>query len=193
MEEWRQSAYAAYEVSDLGRVRRSKPGRGTRAGYVLAQCDTGHGYLGINVRQGQINRSVKVHSLVAQAFLGPRPDGYTIDHLDGDKSNNTPGNLQYVPQAVNVQRHYSSPRGQQTRDRIRAYSLSPEGREAKRRAGSKGGGSNRNPITSAEVALLAAQGMSLTQMADRLQVGVKVIRNRLRESAGLAVYGKRAA
>ena len=36
-----------------------------------------------------------VHALVAAAFIGPRPDGLLIRHLDGNPRNNRVGNLQY--------------------------------------------------------------------------------------------------
>jgi hypothetical protein len=46
-----------------------------------------------------------VHSLIAQAFLGERPDGLSVDHIDGRKDNNDPSNLRYVTGSQN-QRGY---------------------------------------------------------------------------------------
>lgn len=40
-------------------------------------------------------RTVYVHHAVAAAFLGPRPDGAQIRHLDGNTSNNAASNLAY--------------------------------------------------------------------------------------------------
>ena len=37
-----------------------------------------------------------IHFLVSHAFLGPRPKGYVIDHIDTDKQNNSISNLEYV-------------------------------------------------------------------------------------------------
>lgn len=48
-----------------------------------------------------------IHSLVAKAFLGDRPDGYEIDHVSGDKSDNTMRNLEYVTHKENMRRHYA--------------------------------------------------------------------------------------
>ena len=42
-------------------------------------------------------RGICVHILVARAFLGPKPDGHVIRHLDGNAFNNHPSNLAYVP------------------------------------------------------------------------------------------------
>lgn len=43
-----------------------------------------------------------VHSLVAQAFLGDRPKGMVIDHIDGNRFNNHYTNLRYCTQKENM-------------------------------------------------------------------------------------------
>ena len=40
--------------------------------------------------------TVDVHVLIALAYLGPRSDGMTIKHKDGDKENSNPSNLEYI-------------------------------------------------------------------------------------------------
>lgn len=98
-EEWRQIGDWPYEASTLGRIRRKDAGGGYQAGHVLSQArsDQAAGYLRVTIRRF-------VHSLVAQAFLGPPPEGpeeYVVNHRDGDKSNNRPDNLEWATRSEN--------------------------------------------------------------------------------------------
>jgi hypothetical protein len=53
-----------------------------------------NGYYVVNLhKNGQ--KQVYVHSLVADAFIGKRPSGFTINHIDGNKLNNSVNNLEY--------------------------------------------------------------------------------------------------
>jgi hypothetical protein len=45
-----------------------------------------------------------VHQLMAESFLGPRADGYEIDHIDGIKTHNLLTNIEYVPKRENLRR-----------------------------------------------------------------------------------------
>lgn len=58
----------------------------------------GSGYRCINtsVRGHHAHRTRTVHSLVAEAHLGPRPPGLEVNHKDGDRINNRLENLEYV-------------------------------------------------------------------------------------------------
>ncbi len=42
-------------------------------------------------------RAAEPQVLVAEAFLGPRPEGHLVKHLDNNLRNNTPENLAYWP------------------------------------------------------------------------------------------------
>jgi hypothetical protein len=50
-------------------------------------------------------KNYQVHSLIAKAFLGDRPDGLDVDHIDGKKDNNHPSNLRYVTRSQNLRSH----------------------------------------------------------------------------------------
>lgn len=95
-----------YEVSDQGRVRsldRVTPQVHFASGKMMhvhrrsrvLKPISYDGYFSVNLyRDGQMIPT-PVHRAVAGAFLGPRPQGRVIRHLDGVKTNNTPANLAY--------------------------------------------------------------------------------------------------
>lgn len=61
------------------------------------------GYRLVTLSLGSIPTRKKkyVHELVAAAFIGPRPAGHQINHIDGNKQNNRVENLEYVTHAEN--------------------------------------------------------------------------------------------
>lgn len=62
-----------------------------------------HGYLAHSIRKEDGSFIMQyIHSLVAQAFLGDRPEGMVIDHKDGNKLNNHYSNLRYCTQGENI-------------------------------------------------------------------------------------------
>ncbi|MEY4713317.1 MAG: hypothetical protein RIS88_2767 [Pseudomonadota bacterium] len=101
-EEWRQSLAPNYEVSSLGRVRRAVAGRKTYAGRVMKQQLLSIGYLSVKPTINGKNVSFYVHDLVAAAFIGQKPEGGRVNHIDGVKTNNAPHNLEYVSHAENM-------------------------------------------------------------------------------------------
>ena len=52
---------------------------------------------------------ILVHDLVMRTFVGPRPEGMVIDHLDRNKHHNALTNLEYVTTGVNNQRAFENP------------------------------------------------------------------------------------
>lgn len=91
-----------YEVSDRGEVRAHNfDGRGVVRN--LAQRPNTTGYPTVNLFKGGVRWWVSVHRLVLLAFVGPRPSGLMVRHLDGDPSNNHLANLRYgTPQENNL-------------------------------------------------------------------------------------------
>jgi hypothetical protein len=53
------------------------------------------GYRQVGLSRDGKRHCRKVHRLVAERFIGPRPAGMQIRHLDGTRTNNTPANLSY--------------------------------------------------------------------------------------------------
>lgn len=104
-EEWKPIEFTGnvYSISNLGRVRREKGGRGCRAGTILGGTVRPDGYAQVSLSVG--NRSTRhlIHHLVADHFLGPRPKdrAITINHKNGDKTDNRAENLEYATYAEN--------------------------------------------------------------------------------------------
>ena len=92
-----------YEVSSHGRVRSvdrtvtCSDGKVHRyKGKVLSACLSKRGgYPLVNLRDQGKGQTRYVHSLVAEAFIGSRPEGMEVCHNDGDSTNNHLDNLRY--------------------------------------------------------------------------------------------------
>lgn len=124
-EQWKDIAgyEGLYQVSNLGRVRsldredsggRKRKGRVLRAGNVC-------GYPFVNLSKNGQQHVVRVHRLVAEAFLGPCPEGLSVNHKDCDKANNRADNLEYITHSENI-RHAAENGllGKLTREQVQA-------------------------------------------------------------------------
>ena len=108
-ETWRPiSGYEGfYEVSDDGRVRSvdrtvwCKPSDYRPAhhksykGSALPQYTSKDGRRSVNLHRNNKHKTVRVCRLVAEAFIGPCPNGMECCHNDGDSQNNVPSNLRW--------------------------------------------------------------------------------------------------
>lgn len=92
---FKPSGYDGYEVSNFGRIKRILGGQGFRAGRCLSPHKSSGGYLFIRLTVNGHQKSVCVHKLVTEIFLGKRPIGLQVRHLDGNKENNRIDNLVY--------------------------------------------------------------------------------------------------
>lgn len=54
----------------------------------------------------QLEKCMTIHRIVAETFIESIPKGYDIDHIDGDKSNNSVTNLEIVTHQENMRRYY---------------------------------------------------------------------------------------
>ncbi len=104
--DWRPIPDTCYEASSTGLIRslshrvtmpdgRSVPYKGRILKPQLDRLD----YAIVNIH----GRMRTVHSLVALAFHGPRPEGLEVRHLNGDPTDNRPENLRYGTHAENMQ------------------------------------------------------------------------------------------
>lgn len=90
--------FPGYAVSASGEVASFRQGTCR----LLKPCYNQCGYKLVRLFRDKIGHMQAVHKLVALAFLGPRPTGYDIDHIDGDKTNNHYTNLRYVTTKENI-------------------------------------------------------------------------------------------
>ena len=103
-----------YEVSSIGNVRsKSRVVKSTyggaylKEGRLLKQNDNGHGYLQVQLCINGVNKTERVHRLVAIAFISNPNKLPKVNHIDGNKRNNCVENLEWCTQLENV-RHAKS-------------------------------------------------------------------------------------
>ena len=117
-EEWKTiKGFERYEVSNLGRVKRkatdttgmsASAAKKAAKEKILKPQKHKQGYQLITLYK-ETPRGVPnekkiytVHALVAEAFLGERPDGLVINHKDNNHSNNKVDNLEYCTHDYNM-------------------------------------------------------------------------------------------
>ena len=87
-------AVGAYEISNLGNCRRN--------GKVIKGSIQNRGYRQLTACiEGKVSYFL-FHVLVAKCFIGERPEGLEIDHIDRNRLNNIVENLRYVSRSENM-------------------------------------------------------------------------------------------
>ena len=102
LEIWRQiKEYPRYSVSNFGRVKNNNTDKVLK-GYTDFK---GYQRVCIHCRSEGIRKDLKVHRLVAEAFV-PNPDNKPqVNHIDGNKQNNAASNLEFCTNQEN-QTHF---------------------------------------------------------------------------------------
>ncbi len=104
-EQWRDVVEyeGYYQVSDLGRVRSidrvvlhgwGGPKR-LKSRILQSTPRNQHGHLAVNLCKNGIDRTIYVHQLVAEAWIGPCPKGQRVRHGLNGKLDNSVSNLCY--------------------------------------------------------------------------------------------------
>ena len=92
-----------YAVSNYGRVRRIGAAPGAKVGHELSTQSDKRGYVYVHLWNAQHRIRRGVHQLVADAFIGPRPEGKEVNHRDFAPSHNHVWNLEWMTHAENIQ------------------------------------------------------------------------------------------
>jgi hypothetical protein len=93
-----------YEASSEGRIRRLAPAKGAHVGRILKpQIHGRYGYTHICLcREGTVKMTL-THRVIAEAFLGPCPEGLTVNHKNRKGGDNRACNLEYLTLKENNQ------------------------------------------------------------------------------------------
>lgn len=96
-EQWRRIAGWNYDISSMGRVRNAK------TGLIRSNDYDRHGYPRILLCNGPtVRKRFLVHHLVAAAFIGPKPDGQEVRHINDVRNDNRSDNLTYGTRSDNM-------------------------------------------------------------------------------------------
>ena len=98
-----------YEANEFGEIKRvlslvannTNGGRRTIGKKPLSQKTKSNGYKEVALYLKEGGKSFYVHRLVASTFISEIPNGYVVNHKDGNKSNNNVSNLEIVTYSQN--------------------------------------------------------------------------------------------
>lgn len=95
--EWKRISESNYEVSMNGDVRNVKTGH-----ILKPSTGTTSKYFTVFIRRGGRARGYLIHRLVAECFLPNELNKPQVNHIDGNKLNNSVSNLEWVTQKENM-------------------------------------------------------------------------------------------
>lgn len=92
-----------YQVSNFGRVKSMH-----KAKHIIVKISkNNNGYMCFNLNKNNRHKHARLHRIIAQAFI-PNPENKSqVNHIDGDKLNNSIDNLEWVNNRENLT-HFKS-------------------------------------------------------------------------------------
>jgi len=113
---WERIREYDYECSTDGEIRNIKTGR-----ILKQQVDPKSGYKMISLRHNKIKKSLKVHRLIAETFLGYKGYPYQVDHINRVRDDNRVSNLRWVTPIENLENRGSGISEKRIIEIIEAY------------------------------------------------------------------------
>lgn len=123
MEIWKEvECYENYEVSNTGKVKTHNwMNRGITKEMSPSSC---RGYLQVNLWKDGKQKCIRIHRLVAQAFI-PNPYNLReVNHIDGNKLNNSVDNLEWCTREENLEHEHSTKLGDRAKEGLRNCAIS---------------------------------------------------------------------
>lgn len=119
--------YPGYEISNFGHVRNGKQ-------YITVHRNNS-GYYRVALCKHSEKEYFFIHHLVAEYFIGPRPDGKVVMHIDSNRMNNYVSNLRYGTQSENINQAVSEGRRPSISNRLKTPADKVESIIALRKSG----------------------------------------------------------
>ena len=95
IEKWKQIPNLPYEISSLGKIRNLQ-------GKVLKTYIQNSGYEQIKINYQGLHIHKSIHRLVAEAFIPNPLNKEYVNHIDGNKLNNSVDNLEWCTNSENI-------------------------------------------------------------------------------------------
>lgn len=113
-----------YQVSNLGRVKSN-----LRKGRILKPSTTHDGYYNLTLSKNGQLKTYRVHRLVCSAFISNPLNKSEVNHIDGNKKNNSIENLEWCTRSENAKHAHKT--GLNSGKKVSVYQFDKLGRLVK--------------------------------------------------------------
>ena len=97
-----------YQISNLGRIKSLLDNKGKKREIIRKPRKAKNGYLYLNLWNNGKYKTVKIHRLVAEYFIDNVNELPVVNHIDGNKLNNSANNLEWCTYKQNTIHAYKN-------------------------------------------------------------------------------------